>query len=335
MTAGTTNSWIKNRALGGSTGGNKGSSGREEFPVGPGFASESGELDDIVLGGRKEITWQKFGWLGRLPEPPRVSCRLRPDEYRPPTLWLFEMLLLNHTLPSPAENLALDEALLEMAEAGGLSDGVLRIWESPTYFVVLGRSSKAEIEINLETCRREGVPIYRRPSGGGTVISGPGCISYAAVLDFESLPHLRAIDEAHQYVLGRVCAALTTLVPNIARAGTSDLALVSGNGEHRKISGNALRMKRDHFLYHGTLLYDLSLEMVERLLATPTRTPDYREGRSHAEFITNLPLDRQAIESALADEWNAQESFTDAPLERTTELADEKYNELPNPLPQK
>ncbi len=243
----------------------------------------------------------------------------------------FEMLLLNQTLPTPAENLALDEALLEMAEAGGLPGGVLRMWESPTYFVVLGRSSKAEIEIDLETCRREGVPIYRRPSGGGTVISGPGCISYAVVLDFESLPHLRAIDEAHQYVLGRVCKALVKLMPNIARAGTSDLVMTSDDDRHRKFSGNALRMKRNHFLYHGTLLYDLSLKLVDRLLATPTRTPEYREGRSHAEFITNLPLDRNTIESAMIEEWEAKEPFTEAPWQRTTELADEKYNELPNP----
>ena len=229
--------------------------------------------------------------------------------------------MLTETWPPPAENLAIDELLLEMAEAGELPDGVLRMWESPTYFVVLGRSSQAEIEIDLDVCRREWVPIYRRPSGGGTVISGPGCISYAVVLDFASLPHLRAIDQAHQYVLGRVCQKLAELVPNVARAGTSDLVLVADDGPDRKFSGNALRMKRNHFLYHGTLLYNLSLEMVERLLATPTRTPDYRSGRSPADFLTNLPLARQAIESAMIEEWNASEPLRDWPQDRLAELA--------------
>ena len=40
------------------------------------------------------------------------------------------MRLLDLTLPDPAENLALDEALLLAAEGGGPE--VLRLWEQPT-----------------------------------------------------------------------------------------------------------------------------------------------------------------------------------------------------------
>lgn len=240
------------------------------------------------------------------------------------------MQFLSKTLPSPAENLALDEALLEAAEAGQLEGGVLRLWESPTYFVVLGRSSQAEVEIDLKACQRQQVPIYRRPSGGGTVVSGPGCLSYAVVLDFEALPHLRAIDEAHRYVLGRIATALGKHEPNVAQAGTSDLVLTSPDGNHKKFSGNALRMKRNHFLYHGTLLYDLSLEKVARLLATPTRTPDYREGRGHADFIVNLPLEKSTIQSALVSAWQASHPLINWPRERTRQLANDKYKEILN-----
>ena len=240
------------------------------------------------------------------------------------------MRLLNKTLPSPAENLALDEALLEAAEAGQLEGGVLRLWESPTYFVILGRSSQPDVEVNLQACRREQIPIYRRPSGGGTVISGPGCISYAVVLDFQALPHLRAIDEAHRYVLGRISAALGKHLPNVTHAGTSDLVLTSADGLHKKFSGNALRIKRNHFLYHGTLLYDLALDKVEQLLDTPTRTPEYRDGRGHASFITNLPLAKDVIELTMIRAWEADEPLLDWPVERTRELAREKYKELAN-----
>jgi len=52
------------------------------------------------------------------------------------------MKLLDLTLPSPAENLALDEALLDAAEAGEMADEVLRFWESPQPLVVVGRSSQ-------------------------------------------------------------------------------------------------------------------------------------------------------------------------------------------------
>jgi len=50
------------------------------------------------------------------------------------------MRYLDLTLPSPAENLALDEALLEEAEASGRPTETLRLWEPRQPAVVVGRS---------------------------------------------------------------------------------------------------------------------------------------------------------------------------------------------------
>jgi lipoate-protein ligase A len=235
------------------------------------------------------------------------------------------MYQLRLTLPTPAENVALDEALLEAGEAGLLAGGVLRLWESPDYFVVLGRSSDPQIEVNRDACRRQGVPVLRRASGGGTVLAGPGCLMYAVVVDFRELPHLRAVDAAHRHVLERIAAALAPQVPGIAHAGISDLVLEAKNSPPLKISGNALRIKREHFLYHGTLLYNFDLDRIGQLLATPTRVPNYREQRNHDEFVANLPLSRDAIENALLQAWNATEPLTNWPSDRTAELAAAKY----------
>ena len=222
----------------------------------------------------------------------------------------------------------MDEALLECAESGLLPQGVLRFWESPEYFIVLGRSSKPEIEVDLAACREAGVGVYRRPSGGGTVLSGPGCMSYAVVLDFETFPRLRSISHAHEFVLGRIANALASHVPSVELAGTSDLVVDIDGGPAKKFSGNALRIKRNHLLYHGTMLYDFNLDQAERLLATPTRAPDYRKDRSHRDFITNLPLDRTTIQEALQEAWNAQEPLTDWPRDMTAELAKDKYERI-------
>jgi len=262
------------------------------------------------------------------------------------------MYQLRLTLPTPEENMALDEALLEACEAGQLAGGVLRLWESPKYFVVLGRSSDPQVEVDLAACRREGVPVLRRPSGGGTVLAGPGCLMYAVVLEYRALPHLRAVDAAHCYVLERIAAALALQVPGVAHAGISDLAIAAEDsrtlrayprtrlevssgresldnqavlGRALKVSGNALRAKRDHFLYHGTLLYNFALDRIGRLLATPTRVPTYRQDRAHGEFVTNLPLDRDEIEQALIQAWNARQPLADWPRERVAELVATKY----------
>ena len=62
------------------------------------------------------------------------------------------MQLLDLTYPTPAENLACDEALLDEAEAGERADEVLRLWESPQPMVVVGRSSHVAAEVRRDEC---------------------------------------------------------------------------------------------------------------------------------------------------------------------------------------
>src|SRR5262245_42846766 len=118
------------------------------------------------------------------------------------------MRLLDLTLPTPAENIALDEALLDAAEAGELADDLLRLWESPQPIVVIGRSSRVAAEVNESACRLRGIPILRRASGGSAIVAGPGCLMYAVVLRYAGREHLRMLNEAHRHVLTLVADAL-------------------------------------------------------------------------------------------------------------------------------
>src|SRR4029079_18211283 len=115
---------------------------------------------------------------------------------------------LELTLESPAENLALDEALLLSQEESPNSQDVLRIWESRQTFVVLGSSSRFDDEVNQTNCRDDNVLVLRRPSGGAAVVTGLGCLMYSLVLSTERQPHLQAIDLAHCHVLDRLELAL-------------------------------------------------------------------------------------------------------------------------------
>ena len=89
------------------------------------------------------------------------------------------MQRLDLTLPTPAENLALDEALLDWAEEDTSDREFLRIWESPQPMVVVGRSSRIAQEVNTAECRERHIPIVRRSSGGAAIVAGPGCLMYA------------------------------------------------------------------------------------------------------------------------------------------------------------
>ncbi|HVX62060.1 MAG TPA: lipoate--protein ligase family protein [Pirellulales bacterium] len=232
------------------------------------------------------------------------------------------MLFLDLSLPTASENLALDDALLEQAEASDGPRECLRLWEPSAPLVVIGRSSELSVEANEAVCRASGVPVFRRSSGGAAIVTGPGCLMYAVVLSLELRPRLRSIDEAHRAVLGKLVEALRPLALGVQRRGTSDLAI----GE-RKFSGNSLRLKRKHLLYHGTLLYDFPLELIGQCLGQPPRQPEYRAGRSHGEFVKNLPVTVSALRQALVETWNAREPFIDWPRELTERLVSEKYSQ--------
>src|SRR5258708_457615 len=149
------------------------------------------------------------------------------------------MKYIDLTLPSPAANLACDEALLDLCEEG-LEDGILRFWEAHAPFVVVGYANSAAREANLDTCKADNVPVLRRLSGGGTVLQGQGCLNYSLILKIEEAGPLASITGTNGFILGRQKMALVPLVgPEIRIEGHTDL--VVGNF---KFSGNAQRRKR-------------------------------------------------------------------------------------------
>src|SRR5438067_576485 len=92
-----------------------------------------------------------------------------------------QMKYLDLSLSSPDQNLACDEALLDWQEDKG-ADEILRVWEPQEYFVVLGYANKARSEARLDRCRQKNVPVFRRCTGGGAVLQGPGCLNYTLIL---------------------------------------------------------------------------------------------------------------------------------------------------------
>lgn len=231
------------------------------------------------------------------------------------------MLLLDLTLDTPAENLALDDALLEAVEAGELPE-VLRIWEAPAPMVVIGRSSKIAEEVQLEACRQRQIPVLRRSSGGAAVVAGPGCLMYASVLNLEHRPELRELQRAHRFVMEHTCAAAERFDDSVTISGISDLAL---GPQQRKCSGNSMRYKRRSLLYHGTILYEFSLSMIVECLALAPRQPEYRNGRDHDDFVANLAAGGLPLRRALAEVWQATEPLEHWPEVRTAQLVAERY----------
>lgn len=230
------------------------------------------------------------------------------------------MQYLDLTLPSAAENLALDEALLLEAEAGR-SDEILRLWEWHEPAVILGAGCRLNEDVDESACRADDIPILRRSSGGGTVLLSAGCLCFTLILNYQSDPALQEIRSSICYILGRVRHELLDIYSRIELAGTSDLAI-----DGRKFSGNSQQRKRRFLLHHGTLLFAMDLGLVDHYLRIPRRQPEYRQLREHRRFLMNLETDVDTLKKKLLAAWNATTLEILWPNELVRQLAESKYN---------
>ncbi len=162
-------------------------------------------------------------------------------------------------------------------------DGATRVRvRRPTdTMVVLGSGSQPQLELNLNACRADGVPIHRRRGGGCSVVLDPGNVIVSVVMT--GLPfghHRRHFDTlTHWLIDGLTCIG----IPGIRQAGICDLALAE-----KKVGGACLHRSRDLMYYSASLLIAPDLDRVCRYLKHPPREPDYRRGRRHASFMGSL-----------------------------------------------
>ncbi len=248
-----------------------------------------------------------------------ILIRLRRS-LTPGTLCRNEMTYLDLTLPTPAENLAVEEAWLDAAEAGEAGE-VLRFWETSEHFVVVGYANKIATEVNVPACEARGIPVLRRCSGGGTVLQGPGCLNYALVLKITANDPLKTISSANEFIMERNRVALAAVLHRpVLVQGHTDLTL-----DGLKFSGNSQRRRRQFLVFHGTFLLNFDLALLEAVLPLPTQQPEYRRQRTHTEFVTNLHAPAAAVKAALASVWQANEPGVDFPRDRMTALVREKY----------
>jgi lipoate-protein ligase A len=233
------------------------------------------------------------------------------------------MKILDLTLPTPAENLAGDEALLQAAETDN-SGEVLRFWESPTHFVVVGYANKVATEVNVAACEARKIPILRRCSGGGTVVQGPGCLNYALVLRIAGDQPTHSIHATNQSIMEHnreaISSALRTPHSALRIEGHTDLTIGA-----LKFSGNSQRRQRNFLLFHGTFLLNFDLALVGELLHPPSLQPAYRRSRPHDEFVANLNLESTTIKHAMAKTWQASEPLENIPLATIKSLVQSKY----------
>lgn len=148
-----------------------------------------------------------------------------------------------------------------------------RVWRS-TDSVVLGRFLEPALEVHTAVAAELGVPVLRRPSGGGAVFHDLGNVNYSIYLPGGHAPG-PGIEESLMALSFPVIEVLeSTGVPWSWNPPNN--IYVSG----RKISGSAQARSGGRLLHHGTLLVSTDLERMRHLLKPG--------GRSHVAPVVNL-----------------------------------------------
>lgn len=155
------------------------------------------------------------------------------------------------------------------------------VWEPGFLCIVLGQSNRLDQSVYVEQAAADNIPVYKRPSGGETVVLSPGTLVISILKRGDGLRSPRLYFNAYNE---KIIQALRGLgVKNLSVNGISDICI--GN---QKILGSSIYRNRDRVLYHGVLNRAESVDVIERYLKHPPREPEYRDGRRHKDFVTSL-----------------------------------------------
>ena len=153
---------------------------------------------------------------------------------------------------NPHYNMAFDEALLSRPVSEG---PVFCLWQNRPS-VIIGLNQSAYAEVNLPYLEANGIVLARRVTGGGAVYHDLGNLNYTITGGIQEM------DE--EDCLQLIVEALRSLGVPAEKTGRNDI-LVDG----RKCSGYAKRMEKDRIMIHGTLMFNVNLQILTEALAVP------------------------------------------------------------------
>lgn len=159
----------------------------------------------------------------------------------------------------------------------------LRCYQPDKTMIVLGKSSRPDIELNLDACIIDDVPVYRRYGGGCSVVLDPGNIIVSIAMPQSQTENIRRI---YSELTGWLIKCLEASgLKGVYRDGYCDIVI-----DNRKIAGCSLCVRRGYTYFTASILAEPDISLMDKYLRHPPREPAYRKGRQHSEFVTSAAL---------------------------------------------
>jgi lipoate-protein ligase A len=191
-------------------------------------------------------------------------------------------------------NVAMTGALVDLQSEGGAGD-LVRFHRYPPC-VLIGATQKSERVADLEHCRRIGIEVVRRVTGGGAVYMNPAMLAWDVIVDREALGG--PLDAVTGRICGGVASGLLRLGAKARFRPPNDIT-VGG----RKISGSSGYAVWDSAVLQGTVLLTDETAAMAAALRLPEATLHERMTCLEAEIGTTPSLAQgvDAITGGLAE----------------------------------
>jgi lipoate-protein ligase A len=217
--------------------------------------------------------------------------------------------------------MAFDEYCLESLP---IDEPVFFLWQNKPA-VIVGYNQEVNTEVNLDYLKEKGIDLVRRVTGGGAVYHDLENLNYTIVGRSEDL------ERDYPEYAALMMKALQALGVPATLSGRNDI-LVDG----KKVSGFAKRVCKNRLMVHGTLMYNVDVDVLTHVLNPSTTKLQSKGIASVRSRVTNLCnylpelSDIQAfknrLEEILSNNYSdAEYKLSEADLAHIQQLTDEKF----------
>jgi lipoate-protein ligase A len=159
-------------------------------------------------------------------------------------------------------------------------------------YVCIGYFQDAEQEVDLDLCRREGIPVFRREVGGGAVYLDGQQLFYQLVIHRENSLVPPGWEAFYRRFLQAPIATYRALGIPAEYRPVNDIV---ANGH--KISGNGAAEIGDYYVLVGNLIVDFDYEMMVRVLRVPDEKFRDRVYRTLRDNLTTIKQELGSVPS--------------------------------------
>ncbi len=190
--------------------------------------------------------------------------------------------LLDTGARSAAENMALDEALLESKAAGRIPH-TLRFLQFSKPTVLVGHHQSVEEEIRLDYCGAHGIEVNRRLTGGGALYWGRNELGWEIYISKKDPRIPSKVEDLYRKMAEAAALGLRHLGVRAYFRPRNDIEI-----QGQKISGTGGTELSGAILFQGTLLVDFEVGEMLKSLRIPTEKLQDKEIESLKERVTCL-----------------------------------------------